>query len=459
LSRKLKVTNPYDSSLVGEIEEDTESSAVRKIEQARESFPSMREMSQEQRAGILTRAADAITSQSEDFARTLVLEVGKTIREARTEVARCVNTLRLSAVESLTLAGREVPFSAAGHSQKRGFFRRVPCGVVTAITPFNFPLNLAAHKLGPAIAAGCSVIFKPASATPFSGIKLVKTFIESGIHPEALQVVVGPGSSIGKTLTSSPIPRMITFTGSRAVGREITKSAGIKKLALELGSNSAVILLSDADIEKAAKKIKTGGYTLAGQVCISTQRVYVEKQIYKDFLDLLLSEVSKIKTGDPMNEETDLGPMIESKEVDRVLSWIAEARKSGAEVILEGQREGNVLCPWILANVGEEQKLIKEEAFAPLVVVNPVDDLDDAIAHVNASDYGLQAACFTNDIKKAFRAADSIDAGGVLINELPTFRADLMPYGGMKDSGLGREGPSFAVREMTEEKLYLFDIS
>ncbi|NLI97621.1 aldehyde dehydrogenase family protein [bacterium] len=459
MSAILKVYNPYDSSVIAELKQDSESEVHEKIELARIGLTKMNGLSQRQRAVILNKAADLITEDSEDFAKTLVLEVGKTIREARTEVSRCTETLRLSAIEAIKLAGEEVSFSAAGHPYKQGFFRRAPCGVVAAITPFNFPLNLAAHKLGPAIAAGCSVLLKPASVAPLSGIKLAEYLIKAGLPQEAMQVVIGSGSSVGKSIVSSTVPRMVTFTGSRAVGEEITRFAGLKRLCMELGSNSAVVILSDADLEKAARKIKAGGYSLAGQVCISTQRVYAEKQIYSNFLDLLLSEVSKIKTGDPMSEETDLGPMIESKEVDRALSWIAEAGKSGGEVALEGARDGNVLGPWILTQVPENQKVIQDEAFAPLVVVNPVRDLDEAIENVNATGYGLQGSIFTSDLKKAFYACNEIEAGGVLVNEIPTFRSDLMPYGGMKGSGLGREGPAYAVREMTEEKLYLFDIS
>jgi len=462
MAEKLQIFNPYDNSVIAELEQDTPSSVAAKLSLARTGLIKMRDLSQQRRAEILNKAADLVSKYAEEFAQILVMEVGKTWREASAEAARCVNTLRLSAIEAMKLAGEEVAFSAAGHPNKQGFYKRVPCGVVVAITPFNFPLNLAAHKIGPAIAAGSSVILKPASATPLSGIKLAETLYGAGLPKEALQVVIGPGSTVGNALVESPIPRMVTFTGSRAVGEEITRHAGIKKIALELGSNSAVVILSDADLERAAKRIKVGGYCLAGQVCISTQRVYVEESVYQKFLDLLVSEVSTLKTGDPLDESTELGPMIEGKQIERILSWIDEARSAGAEVVLEGKRSGallSLLGPWILTRVPEDQKLIKMEAFAPVVVVNPVCDLEDAICKVNDTCYGLQAAVFTKDLKKAFRACDGMDAGGVLVNEVPTFRVDLMPYGGMKGSGLGREGPAYAIREMTEEKLYLFDLS
>jgi len=462
MAEKLQIFNPYDNSVIAELEQDTPSSVAAKLSLARTGLIKMRDLSQQRRAEILNKAADLVSKYAEEFAQILVMEVGKTWREASAEAARCVNTLRLSAIEAMKLAGEEVAFSAAGHPNKQGFYKRVPCGVVVAITPFNFPLNLAAHKIGPAIAAGCSVILKPASATPLSGIKLAETLYDAGLPKEALQVAIGPGSTVGNALVESPIPRMVTFTGSRAVGEEITRHAGIKKIVLELGSNSAVVILSDADLERAAKRIKVGGYCLAGQVCISTQRVYVEEEVYQPFLDLLVSQVSTLKTGDPLDESTELGPMIEGKQIERILSWIDEARSAGAEVVLEGKRSGallSLLGPWILTRVPEDQKLIKMEAFAPVVVVNPVKDLEDAICKVNATCYGLQAAVFTKDLKKAFRACDGIDAGGVLVNEVPTFRVDLMPYGGMKGSGLGREGPAYAIREMTEEKLYLFDLS
>jgi glyceraldehyde-3-phosphate dehydrogenase (NADP+) len=459
MAEKLKVLNPYNNSVVAELEQDTTSTVAVKLGLAQTGLIKLRELGQQRRGEILNKAADIVAGQSEEFARTLVLEVGKTWREARGEAARCVNTLRLSAIEAMKLAGEEVPFSAASHQRKQGFFRRVPCGVVAAITPFNFPLNLVAHKIGPAFAAGCSAVLKPASVTPLSGIKLVQAMHQAGVPAEALQVIVGPGSTVGNALVSSPIPRMVTFTGSKAVGEEITRHAGLKKLAMELGSNSAAVILEDADLERAAKRIRLGGYSLAGQVCISTQRVYVQQMVYERFLELLVAEVRTIKAGDPADESTELGPMIEEKEVDRILSWIAQAKSTGAQVVLQGERSGTLLGPWILANVPENNKLIKQEAFAPIVVVNPVSDLDEAIEKVNNTDYGLQGSVFTRDLKNAFKACDEIDAGGVLVNEVPTFRVDLMPYGGMKGSGLGREGPAYAVREMTEEKLYLFDLN
>lgn len=459
MPEKLKVTSPYDNSVIAELEQDTASTVAAKLALAQNGLIKMRDLSQLRRAEILSKTADLVGKYADEFAQILVMEVGKTWAEARSEVSRCQTTLKLSAAEAVRLAGEEVPFSAAGLSHKRGFYRRVPCGVVAAVTPFNFPLNLVAHKLGPAVAAGCPVVLKPASVTPLSGVKLVQTFYDAGLPQEAMQVVVGPGSTLGKTLVSSPIPRMVTFTGSRAVGEDIAKHAGLKKLCMELGSNSAAVILADGDLARAAKKMRIGGYALAGQVCISTQRVYVEESVYKPFLKLLCSEVSTLKAGDPSQEQTELGPMIERKEVNRICGWISEALSAGAEVVLEGKREGNVLGPWILANVPEGEKLVTHEAFAPVVVVNPVRDLEDAVQRINATRYGLQAAVFTSDLKKAFFALDCIDAGGVLVNEVPTFRADLMPYGGMKGSGLGREGPRYAVREMTEEKLYLFDIS
>ncbi|MBN2379146.1 aldehyde dehydrogenase family protein [candidate division WOR-3 bacterium] len=457
MAEKLKVYNPYDNSLIAELEQDTVSTVQAKLGVAGNGLIRLHGLNQLKRYEVLNKASDIVADNSEDFARTLVLEVGKTWREARNEVARCVNTLRLSAVEAVKLAGEEVPFSAASHPHKQGFYRRIPSGVVAAITPFNFPLNLAAHKICPAFAAGCSTVLKPASVAPLSGIKLVETMHEAGVPSEALQVVIGPGSSVGNALVESHIPRMVTFTGSKVVGEEITRHAGLKKLAMELGSNSAVVILADADLERAARRIRVGGYALAGQVCISTQRVYVEDKVFDKFLELLISEVKTLKPGDPLDEETELGPMIEVKEVERIVAWIDEA--PCAERILEGKREGSLLGPWILTNVPEDARLIKQEAFAPVVVVNRVRDLDEAIQRVNATDYGLQGAVFTRDLRKAFQACNGIEAGGVLVNEIPTFRVDLMPYGGMKGSGLGREGPAYAVREMTEEKLYLFDLT
>ncbi len=457
---KIEVKSPYDGKVVGTIEKDTEETLQEKLNRVKEGALRIKKISSYERGEILIEASKTIKEREREFAETISLEVGKTIHESLAEVRRCVETIKLSGEEAKRIKGEQVLFDAAPTGKgKIGFYKRVPIGVVAAITPFNFPLNLVAHKIGPALAAGCSVILKPATKTPLSAIKLQEVLISLGIPKEAFEIVIGPGDEIGEKLVESYIPRMITFTGSKEVGERISKKAGMKRFVAELGSNSACIIFPDADIERAAKKIKIGGYALAGQVCISVQRVYVHESIFERFLFRFVEEVKKIKTGDPLKEDTDMGPMISSSAVDKILAWIDETVKEGAEVVLQGERKGNILDPWIIKNAPHESKLIQQEAFAPVVVVNPFKDTREVINWVNNTPYGLQAGIFTNDIKKAFTLAEEIDTGGVLINEIPTFRVDLMPYGGVKGSGMGREGPYFAIREMTEEKLVVVDIT
>jgi len=457
---KIKVFNPYDNSIVGEVEKSEIGEIEEVFRRAEKGLMVLKEIPPYSRSEILYKAANYIREHKEEFARTLVREVGKTIREARGEVDRAIQTLTLSAEEGKRICGETVPFdSAPTGGRKIGYYKRVPIGIVLAITPFNFPLNLVCHKIGPAIAAGCSVILKPATKTPLSALNLKKALYSSGLPQEVLSIVIGSGEEIGDILVKDKRPRMITFTGSKDVGMRIAERAGMKRLTLELGSNSACIIFKDADLKRAAQKIRRGGFSLAGQVCISVQRVYVEESIFKDFLDIFVSEVESIKVGDPGLETTDMGPMISPSAVERVMKWIEEAEGVGGRVVTGGERDGNFLLPTVIVDVSEKAKLIQREAFAPLVVVNRFKEIGEAIEKVNGTEYGLQAGVFTKDIDKALRCAEEIECGGVLINEIPTFRVDLMPYGGMKGSGIGREGPKFTIEEMTEPKLILFDYS
>jgi acyl-CoA reductase-like NAD-dependent aldehyde dehydrogenase len=409
------------------------------------------------RASILMHAAETISGRKEELSRTIALESGKTLREASGEVSRAVETFRLSSEEARRLAGEVVPFDGAPTGRDRfGFFLRVPLGVVVAITPFNFPLNLAAHKVAPALAAGNAVILKPASATPLSGIALGKVLYESGLPHEALSVVTGPGGRVGRALASDPRPRMVTFTGSREVGSEIAGCAGLKKTAFELGSNAGVIVTEHCDVPAAAQRCVRGSCALAGQVCISVQRVLVLDSVLDAFLEAAVGASRSLTLGDQMSEETDVGPMISETEARRAESWLGEAVAAGADILCGGKRERALFEPTIVTGVPDAARLWRDEAFAPVTVVRSCATYDDALAEINNSGYGLQAGVFTDDIEEALRAAHEIECGGVMINDVPTFRVDLMPYGGQKGSGLGREGPRFAVEEMTETRVVAF---
>lgn len=453
----LTITNPYNNQVVDTISQSNKADVQRAVDIAQKGFALLKRMPAGERAAILERASLLMHEKEEDFARTISLESGKTIREARSEVRRAVQTMKLSAVAALELTGETIRFDLGESSTKMGFYERVPLGIVCAITPFNFPLNLSCHKIGPALAAGNAVIHKPASATPLSGVKLAEALIEAGLPSEGISVLVGPGSAIGMALVQHEAIRKISFTGSLEVGQLIVSNAGMKRVTMELGSNSALVVFKDAPLSHAAHKVRIGGYALAGQVCISVQRVYVEKEVADDFLRELSLEVNGIKIGDPLEDDTDMGPMIDDAALSKAQAFCEDAKKHKGILILGGRREGPFFLPTIINNTDEEALVIKEEAFAPIVVVNTFTSTQEVIEKVNNTKYGLQAGIFTSDISKALQCAQAIDAGSVLINEFPAFRVDNMPYGGTKSSGVGREGPKFAIREMTEEKLIVFD--
>ncbi len=449
--QEIPVLNPFDGSEVGTVPSATESQVDEALSIAVEGARTMERMSRFDRAEILSRASRLVGDRIEDLARTMASEVGKTIREARGEISRTVQTLAVSAEEARRLAGEIVPFDGAPTGKGRfGFFLRVPVGVVVAITPFNFPVNLAAHKIAPAFAAGNAVILKPATVTPLTDIAFGKILYEAGLPPEALSVITGSGRTVGDRLVGSPVPRMVTFTGSVEVGKAIMSRAGLKKTAMELGANSAVIVTDRCDVETAAERCVRGGFAVAGQVCISVQRVLVEESVLGRFLERAVEVTRSLRLGDQRLQETDVGPRIEANEAARAESWIAEARAMGAGLAVGGGREGALVEPTILTGVPDEARVWKDEAFAPVIAVRPFGTLDEAIGAVNASRYGLQAGIYTDRLDDALRAAREIRCGGVMVNDVPTFRVDLMPYGGEKDSGLGREGPKYAIEEMTE---------
>ena len=457
--KKVEVINPYNDQVIESLGLSEACDVDEAIAVALDGFQILKNMPAGERAKILYKTAEILNRDKENFSRAIALESGKTIREARSEVDRAVNTMKLSSVAATELTGRTVRFDLTGPSNKIGFFLRVPLGVVCAITPFNFPLNLSCHKIGPAIAAGNSVIHKPATKTPISGVMLSEALIEAGLPVEGISVLIGPGSTVGMSLIKHSHIKKISFTGSLEVGEIISNNCGMKRVTMELGSNSAVVVFKDAPLDLVAKKVRKGGYTLAGQVCISIQRVYVADEVADDFLKALSREVKQIKYGDQLLPETEMGPMIDQDALSKAQHFCEDALQKGGKIIIGGKREGSVFTPTIISDVPEDALVILEEAFAPIVAVNRFRTADEAIQKVNNTKYGLQAGVFTSDITSALDCARAIDAGGVLINEIPTFRVDNMPYGGTKGSGIGREGPAFAIKEMTEEKLIILDQS
>ncbi|MDR7542989.1 MAG: aldehyde dehydrogenase family protein [Armatimonadota bacterium] len=457
--RSQPVINPYDGSVVDTVPLAGPDEVERALASAERGARVMRRLGGYQRSTILQKAARLLEQRAEQFAATITLEEGKTIREARAEVVRAVEVLALSAEEAKRLAGETVPLDGApGVTQQFGFTIRVPCGIVVAISPFNFPLILVAHKVGPALAAGNSVILKPATDTPLSALRLVEVLLEAGLPAEAIQCVIGSGREIGEPLCADRRVRKITFTGSRDVGERICRVAGIKKVTMELGSNSPVVVMPDADLEEVAGAIAATGYSNAGQVCISAQRIIGLRPIYGDLIEALKPRVAAITTGDPLDEHTMMGPMVKESEAKRVEIWVQEAVAGGARLVLGGERQGAIFAPTAVADVSPRMRISCEELFGPAVALTPVDTIDEALALTNNSHYGLSAAIFTKNIEWAMRYAKEADAGNIHINWGPQWRADLMPYGGLKDSGFGKEGPRYAVAEMTELKMVVMHL-
>lgn len=450
----IEVRSPFDGKVVGTVAKGSEEHLDRAVAIAKARHKGGA-LPAHERAAVLDRAGRALAERVDEFATVISAEAAKPIKTARVEAARAVDTANFSAAVARTLGGELIPLdaSAAGEG-KVGWVKRVPIGVVAGISPFNFPLNLVCHKVLPAIAAGCPVVLKPASSTPLSALKLAELLIdECGLPPGWLNVVPCAGATANH-LVEHPDVAMITFTGSPPVGWGIRARAATKKVGLELGNNAPVVIEPDADWATAAAKIKVAGFSHAGQSCISTQRVYVHEDIAEDFTAALVAEVEALVVGDPADDATDVSALIDAGETDRVKSWIEEATAAGATVATGGDLTGDgVLRPTVLTGVTDDMKVCALEVFGPVVAIATYTDYDDALARANDSQYGLQAAVFTKDLGKALKAADTLDFGGVLINEVPTWRADHMPYGGLRDSGNTREGPPYAVREMTEQRL------
>jgi glyceraldehyde-3-phosphate dehydrogenase (NADP+) len=450
-------TEPIEQPYSGELVDRVPAATVEDVEQALTAAVAgaraMAELTAWERSEILNRAADLLAARHEDLARTISLEEGKPLAEARLEVGRSPELLRLCAFEGTQLRGETLPLDAASNGAgKFGLTLRVPCGVVVAITPFNYPLLLVVHKVGPALAAGNALVLKPAGRTPLVALKLTELLLEAGVPELGIQCITGSGPAIGPLLCADSRVRKISFTGSADAGEAITRVAGIKRVSLELGANSPLIVLADADVEQVAAATAVGGYTNAGQACISTQRVLVDRRVYGDLLEALTPKVEAIATGDPLDESTQLSAMITEQEAQRVGAWIEEAVAEGARVVTGGVRDGAVYAATVVADVEPTMRISRSELFGPAVALSPVAGIEEALALANDSDYGLSAGIYTRDVDAALAFARRAEAGNVHINGTPTWRADLMPYGGFKRSGIGKEGPRYAVAEMTEQK-------
>ena len=453
----IDVTSPYDGELVGRVPKAGAGEARRAIDSAE---AAMRDpLPAHERAAILDRVAAQLQERAEEAARTISAEAGKPIKAARVEASRAVSTYTMAAVEARKLAGDVVPMDASpAGAGKLAFTLREPIGVVAAISPFNFPLNLVAHKIAPALAAGCAVVAKPAAQTPLSALFLAELETEAGLPPGWLNVICGGSREIGDVLVEDERVRLISFTGSVPVGWGLRERAPRKRVNLELGNATPVIVAADADLEDATSRLAANAFSFAGQSCISVQRIYIERSAYDAFVERFLPKVNGLKLGDPADDDTDVGPLISEKDRDRILEWIEEAKSRGAEVLTGGTLEDGLLRPTVIAGAPLDAKVSCEEVFGPLCTLTPFESLDEAIALANGTRFGLQAGVFTRDVKAALRVAKELEFGGVTVNEAPTFRADQMPYGGVKDSGNTREGPAYAVHEMTEERLVVLQL-
>ncbi len=446
------VDSPYSGETVARVARAGAEHARKALDAAERAMSSP--LPAHERAAILDRVAALLKERHDEVARTISAEAGKPMKAARVEAERAVSTYTMAAVEARRLSGEVVPMdaSAAGVG-KVAYTMRIPIGIVGAITPFNFPLNLVAHKVAPALAAGCAVVLKPAGQTPLSALLLGELETEAGLPPGWLNVLVGPSAEIGDVIVEDERVKLITFTGSSGVGWKIRERAAKKRVNLELGNATPVVVEADADIEEAATKLAANAFSFAGQSCISVQRIYVQSDAYEDFVSRFIPKVQALKVGDPGEEDTDVGPVIDEDARDRIVSWVEEAKSAGATVLTGGEVVDGLVQPTVLADVKPDMKVSCQEVFGPLCTVSAYDSAEEAFELANATEYGLQAGIFTANVKTALAAAAALDFGGITVNEAPTFRADQMPYGGVKESGNTKEGPHYAVREMTEERL------
>ena len=457
-SELLNVTCPYDNSLVGQTWLAGDAEFEEATQAAVDAAAVMRRLPAYERAAILMRAHGDLVSRRDEIGRTIAGEAGKALRDALGEADRGIQTFQVAAEEARRIGGEVIPMDLAPHGRGRvAFTRRYPIGPIAGISPFNFPFNLTAHKLAPAIAAGNPIVLKPATKTPLSALILADALDKAGLPKGALSVL--PMSrQVGDRLVTDDRYKLLTFTGSSAVGWGMKARAGRKKVVLELGGNAGVIVDETSDIDYAVKRIAVGGFALAGQSCISVQRVFVHQTVFDRFASQLVARLEALKVGDPMDPTTDIGPMIEESEAARIESWVREAVQEGATVLTGGRRLGPALyAPTVLINVAETSKVCAQEVFGPVVGLYRFEEFSDALARVNRSSYGLQAGLFTGDLLRTLDAMDVLEVGGVIVNDVSAWRIDHMPYGGVKDSGIGREGPRYAIEEMTEQKIIVIN--
>ncbi len=455
----IDVTNPYNQEVLGTIPKATKEDVNTAIESAQQAFEITSNMPAHQRSKILEKTSELLQQHQEEITTIIASESGKAWKYAYGEVSRAVETFKFAAEEAKQIHGETIPMDASPSAANRmGFFIRTPIGIIGAISPFNFPLNLVAHKVAPAIAAGNSVVLKPATATPLTALKMAELLMEAGLPDGVLNIIMGGGSTVGDWLVTDPRLAMITFTGSPPVGKYIMSRGGLKKYTMELGNNSAVIICEDADTEKAVPRCIVGSFANSGQVCISIQRIYVHQSIAKKFIESFVAATQKQVVGDPRHKNCDVGPMIDIHEAERTEQWIQEAVAGGAEILTGGKRDGSMFEPTVLTKVKPEMKVVADEIFAPVVSIIPYQDFDDMLHQVDNSQYGLQAGIYTRKIDRAFQAIKKINVGGIMINDGPIFRVDHMPYGGNKESGIGREGLKYAIEEMTNIRMVCFNL-
>ncbi|MCK5832447.1 aldehyde dehydrogenase family protein [bacterium] len=457
IENAMTVYSPFDGKKVGEVCIAGKNEIELALCKAHSAFPLFSKTHIKFRVSLLNKIDSLLEERSEEFAKMITAECGKPIRDARGEVSRTRETFRLSAVAAQEhMGGKVIPFSLASNgADKWGFYQRFPAGPVLAITPFNFPLNLAAHKIGPAIAVGNPFILKPAEQTPITGYLLGKLLLDAGLPKGTVSVLNGLGPDVGEPMAKDERIKVVTFTGSPVVGAHLSKICGIKHTAFELGSNAAVYVHHDADLMRSADRIISGGFANAGQICISTQRVYADSNIFDELIDLILIGTKSLKVGDPKEELTAIGPMISEEAAERANLWLKKAVSLGAKILIGGKRRGTLFSPTVITEIPDECELAREEVFAPIIAVNSVASADEGLFKISDTKYGLHAAIFTKDIDLARKAFENIEVGGIIINDIPTFRADLMPYGGTKLSGIGREGPEFAIEHMTYWKNFV----
>ena len=452
------VRSPYDGAVIARVFQGRREHAEAAVTAAGKGFGTMKRLPAFERQRMLRRVAQGIRERQRDFERTIAQEAGKPIKAARTEVERSIFTFTVAAEESTRIYGEYLPLDWQETTAGRwGIVRRFPLGPIVGITPFNFPLNLVAHKVAPAIAAGCSIIVKPAPQTPLTALLLAEIVEQAGWPDGALSVLPLSNENAALLVEDERV-KMISFTGSAAVGWDLKRRSDKKKVILELGGNAAVLIHKDADLRYAAERCASGGFAYAGQSCVSVQRILVERSVYGAFTDLLLPAVRALRTGDPLEESTDVGPLIRESDAARASDWIQEAVHGGARVLAGGRRRGSLMEPTVLTGTRPEMKVNCQEIFAPVVTVEPYDNFSDAVREINGSSYGLQAGVFTHDAKLLFYAFEELQVGGVIGGDVPSFRIDQMPYGGVKDSGLGREGLRYAIEEMTEPKLLVMNL-